>query len=88
MVDAFYHRRNPEVYFSRRLSQADYVVMVQNQSKHNTSYALAKIKEQFKGFAIAKNLTGLQVEQAIYRAFEGLPAFVDQTVSAQRLAIK
>ncbi|MCR1901150.1 hypothetical protein [Ligilactobacillus apodemi] len=87
MVDAFYHRRNPEVYFSRRLSQADYVVMVQNQSKHNTSYALAKIKEQFKGFAIAKNLTGLQVEQAIYRAFEGLPAFVDQTVSAQRSAI-
>lgn len=76
MVDAFYHRRDPERYFARRLSGADYVVMVQNQNKHNTSYALAKIKDQFKGFAVAKNLTGIQVEQAIYRAYKGLPAFV------------
>lgn len=76
MVDAFYHRRDPENYFSRRLSEADYVVMVQNQNKHNTSYALAKIKDQFQGFAVAKNLTGIQVEQAIYRAVKGLPAFV------------
>lgn len=76
MVDAFYHRRAPENYFARRLSEADYVIMVQNQNKHNTSYALAKIKDQFQGFAVAKNLTGIQVEQAIYRAVKGLPAFV------------
>lgn len=76
MVDAFYHRRDPESYFSRRLREASYVVMVQNQNKHNTSYALAKIRSQFLGFAVSKNMTGLQVEQAIYRAVKQLPAFV------------
>ena len=54
MVDAFYHRRDPENYFSRRLSEADYVVMVQNQNKHNTSYAFSQDQGSIQGFAVAK----------------------------------
>lgn len=75
-IDAFYKQSNLIEHFTNELAHCDIVVMVQNYCKHATSKAITSIISQTdKKFGIA-NSAGLQnIEQAIYRADQGMPAY-------------
>lgn len=76
IVDAFYHQTNLYEHFDKELKDADIVVMVQNYCKHATSKTITSIAtKKDKNFAIA-NSGGLQsIEQAIYRADQGIKSY-------------
>lgn len=76
MIDAFYHHKKAYKYYSSKLHKANLIIMIQNYTKHNTSYAIAQvIKKTNQSFAVA-NSAGLQaVDRAIYRALNNLPAY-------------
>lgn len=76
MIDAFYRQSNLTEHFKNELSDCNIVIMVQNLCKHATSKAITSIMSKSdQKFAIA-NAAGLQlIEQAIYRADQGLPAY-------------
>lgn len=79
VVDAFKFS-NVNKYWKKELRHADIVVMVQNLNTHATSKTLQKYVKQFNlGFAIADSAGILSVERAIYRAYEGLPAYETST---------
>lgn len=79
VVDAFKFS-NVNKYWKKELRHADLVVMVQNLNTHATSKMLQKYVKQFNlGFAIADSAGILSVERAVYRAYEGLPAYETST---------
>lgn len=76
ITDAFFHRSNSEAHFTNQLADSDIAVMVQNYNKHHTSKLITDIcsDHQIK-FAIANSLGLQSIEQAIYRAYIGLPSY-------------
>lgn len=75
-IDAFYHQNSPERYFEQQLSNTDIVILVQNYNKHNTSkYVLKNVRNYNLKFAITNSLGITSVEQALYRADNGLEAY-------------
>lgn len=76
VIDAFYHQNSPERYFEKQLNNVDIVVLVQNYNKHNTSkYVLKNVRNYNLKFAITNSLGITSVEQALYRADNGLEAY-------------
>lgn len=79
VIDAFKFS-NVNRYWRKELRHVDIVVMVQNLNTHATSKTIQKYVKQFNlGFAIADSAGVLSIERAVYRAYEGLPAYETST---------
>lgn len=76
MIDAFKHANSSTFYDHQLKNGINYVVMVQNQNKHATSKALNKAAKKYNiNMAIANGGGIQQIERAIYRAQNNLPAY-------------
>lgn len=82
VVDAFYHQKDRYQHFNNELRTADIIIMVQNYMKHATSKTITDVASRNnKKFAISKS-GGLQsIEQAIYRADQGIKAYENSSSS-------
>lgn len=76
LIDAFKHANSSTFYDHQLKNGVDYIVMVQNQNKHATSKALNKAAKKYNiNMAIADGGGIQQIERAIYRAQNNLPAY-------------
>lgn len=76
IIDAFYRQTNRTQHFENEIKNADILIMIQNQMKHGTSKTITTIASRYDiNFAIAKS-GGLQaIEQAVYRADQGIKSY-------------
>ena len=74
ITDAFYIQTNNIAHFTKEFANVDIIVMVQNLTKHSTSYAIKRVLRPDQRFAISDS-AGLQsIDRAIYRADNDLGA--------------
>ena len=69
-----YIQTNNIAHFTKEFANVDIIVMVQNLTKHSTSYAIKRVLRPDQRFAISDS-AGLQsIDRAIYRADNDLGA--------------
>lgn len=76
IIDAFYRQTNRTQHFENEIKDANILIMIQNQMKHGTSKTITAVASRYDiNFAIAKS-GGLQaIEQAVYRADQGIKSY-------------